>query len=102
MLRAIYDHDVTNSAIAIAVGNLGNIYKLLGKLDEALGAQSECLNMKRAIYGDDVNHPSIARTLGNLGNIYKSFGKLNEEEVMHLECPRMCCERYTGMTRKIL
>lgn len=62
-------HDVNHPSIAATIGNLGSIYQLLAKLDEAETMQQECLEMQRAIYWRFVSHRGAAITLYNLGTL---------------------------------
>lgn len=75
MLCAKYGHDAAHPAIANALGSLENLYRELGKFEEAEARQLECLRVEREIFGH-VHHLSIAGTLWNLGEVYRELSKL--------------------------
>ncbi len=61
---------------AALLGNLGTVYRQLGKLQEARAYYERAIKIKEQHYGQD--HVQTTASLGNLGNVYLKSGKLQE------------------------
>jgi len=57
-----------------ALGNLGEVYRVQGRLDEAIAVYQKALLIVRDI-GDKANEGIV---LGNLGNVFKTRGRLDK------------------------
>ncbi|MEC4819163.1 MAG: CHAT domain-containing tetratricopeptide repeat protein, partial [Scytonema sp. PMC 1069.18] len=58
---------------ANSLGNLGNVYKLLGEYKQAIKYHQQSLKIAREIF----NHQIEVNCLDNLGNVYQSLEKYN-------------------------
>src|SRR5262249_46211288 len=63
------DRDLTASAL----NSLVELFRLLGKPEEALKYHRQSLRIRLKLFGDA--HIAIATALNNLGNVYSSFEK---------------------------
>ncbi|OCL05638.1 hypothetical protein AOQ84DRAFT_379373 [Glonium stellatum] len=63
------------------VNNLGNLYKSLGRLNEAEKMYQRALQEKEMAWGLD--YILTLDTVNNLGNLYVDLGRLDEAEKMH-------------------
>lgn len=67
--------------IAIAVGNLGNVYRVRGALDQAEAFYNQALDISKTLGVD----AGIAADYGNLGNVYQARGELIQAEAVYLQ-----------------
>ncbi len=72
-LRNIYPLD-TIFALSISLGNMGKVYRIQGKLKEALEHYQQALDIHREIDYKE----GEATDLGNMGLVYRIQGKLKE------------------------
>jgi tetratricopeptide (TPR) repeat protein len=63
------------------VNDLGNLYKALGRLDEAEKMYQRALDGYEKAWGAE--HTSTLATVNNLGNLYVDLGQLDEAEKMY-------------------
>ncbi len=56
--------------------NLGNVYSILGKFENAIEFYESAIKIQDNHYGK--NHIETAKTLGSLGNIYSNLGNLDK------------------------
>ena len=65
------------------LNNIGNVYNVLGKYDEAKINYEKSLEIDRNIFKTD-NHPSIASIFNNIACVYNRLG-INDEALVYFD-----------------
>jgi tetratricopeptide (TPR) repeat protein len=73
----------TPQNVAMALNNLGELTRRLGRLDEAEAHAWSAYQLRRTLLGDD--HPHVAMSLLNLGNIAQFRGELETAKTRYRE-----------------
>lgn len=68
--------DLSIKKVAIALNNLGMVYKSLGQYGEAKDCLERALAIEEKAYGPE--HPEVARDLNNLGLVYDNLQEYDE------------------------
>lgn len=71
-----------NISITPDLGNLGNLYKELGRYSEAEELINKAIEIKQKRLG--ANHPDLALDIGNLGLVQYEQGRLVQAEKLYL------------------
>ncbi|HEX9912114.1 MAG TPA: tetratricopeptide repeat protein, partial [candidate division Zixibacteria bacterium] len=80
---------------AAALGNLGNVYKLSGKLDKAIKNYEDALK----IYEGIGNKEGEATGLNNLGSVFETKGQKEKALKYYEDALRLCTQ--IGAQRQI-
>ncbi len=67
----MHDAESTDASIAYWSWKLGNVYQILGKLDEALEMHEKSLRIRRATNGYEETHTDIANSIYDLACTYE-------------------------------
>jgi tetratricopeptide (TPR) repeat protein len=70
-----------SAAMAVALGSLGIVLQMLGRLDDARDAQQRALAINEKVFGPD--HYEVAITLVNLGNVLHLRGRSDDARDAH-------------------
>jgi tetratricopeptide (TPR) repeat protein len=92
-LLALGEERGNRGLVAIAYGNLGNVYEIRGDLDQAEAMYRKALELHEAL-GHKVG---VANQYGNLGLVYRTRGDLDQAEAMY----RKALELYEALGYKV-
>jgi tetratricopeptide (TPR) repeat protein len=72
---------------AITLINLGELYRVTGRLTEAVETMERSLALREKLYGPD--HPLVANSLGSLAAAYYEIGRMDDSERCNTRILRM-------------
>jgi tetratricopeptide (TPR) repeat protein len=80
--------------VATTLNNIGRVYFMEARFEEAMAVYSEALEIRRSILG--TNHADVAATVYNIGQTYHQMDKLDEalefyEEFLRISAPTRGC-----------